>query len=475
MKICIISDLHLPYIKSAVQYKAFESYLHKAVSLKADMIICPGDFTANGDEKAAEHFISRLKETGIPFAVTAGNSDLRSPETKNKIISLISPCLSGDKNIFTLNDYDRTVSDDEFRAVENARPGAVVTMHHPYSVLLSPSRERFIKWRKAHPDVYVMSAHLHRFEATGRDISLPCADPDKNIGENPCVLFFDTESGEIQKDYFYCPMPETFTKLIGISCYDPLNDIPFARRHALKHIELRPGAVKTEREALKKELCLWKGEGGETLSLHAPDIIPVNNSIKNEADWKEFTAFAHDVKANRITLHVPRCTVADYPGFKAVMSAFLAERLKELPDGCIIGIENMHMTAADTPDESRRFGYIPQEVKEFTEAVKEITDKNVGINLDIGHARNNAPFSEKYTLGAWYAETGKLTVGYHIHQVTSENGKFENHTPFTSSYGKLISLASFYRGLTDKTLNAVPIILEVRGGRYTESISWLGL
>lgn len=471
MKICIISDLHLPYSKNSVQYKAFDKYLSDAVKNRVDMIICPGDFTANGNIEATKYFLAKINETGIPYAVTTGNSDLRSKETRDEILSLACPCLSS--KIITLNDYDRNISEAEFVALDRANNGALVTMHHPYTVLHSPSKEKFAVWRQKYPDTIVMNAHLHKYEIKGNNISLPCADPDKNIGDEPWVMIYDTENGSILKNHFECPMPDFFKDYIGISCYKPFEDIPYARLHNLKHIELRPSAVSEDRERIKSELELWRKECGEILSLHAPDIIPDENGIVNKDKWKDFTEFAHDVDAQRITLHVPKCSLKNYPFFKPLMLEFLAQRFEELPDNCIIGIENMHMTAKDSPDETRRFGYTPDEVKDFMTAVKAITNKQVGINLDIGHARNNAPYSERFTLGAWYAEVGKLTVSYHIHQVTSENGVFTNHAPLTSSYGKLISLASFYRGLSDGTLNIAPIIFEIRDEKYKESIEWL--
>lgn len=472
MKICIISDLHLPYRRDAVQYRALEYFYSEAVKKKADIIICAGDFTADGDPEAARFFVKRTEETGIPFGIIAGNSDLRAAEKREEILALQSPMR--ENGIFMLEDAERTLGNEEMTALENSAEVSAVFMHHPAHCLLSPSRERFEKWRNAHPEAYVFSAHLHFSEKNGRDISLPAADPDKAIGASPSVMYFNTESGRITEDRFYCPIPEVFFKNIGFSCYTPIDDIPYAAAHGIGYLELHGIGSGISRERLKEEIAKWKRKCGKGLSVHAPDIkAGPDGSITNGAEWNEFTDFVSSVGAGRITLHVPRCSVSEYPLFRDNIIRFAAEKVKNLPEGTVIGIENMHMTAKDAPDESRRFGYIPAEVIEFMNDIKNAVKNPVGINLDIGHARNNAPFSEKYTLGAWYAEVGKYAVGYHVHQVTVNNGSFENHNPPTEPYGRLISLASFFSELQHGNLSAAPMIFEVRGGRYPESIEWI--
>ena len=57
---------------------------------------------------------------------------------------------------------------------------------------------------------------------------------------------------------------------------------------------------------------------------------------------------------------------------------------------------------------------------------------------------------------------GNDIVGYHLHQVIHENGKFENHMSITRIYGSLISLASFLKCWEAETINRVPIVFEMR-------------
>lgn len=471
MKICIIADLHLPYNGEAVQYTALGHFYSEAVKKKAELILCAGDFTADGNIDTARFFIDKTRGTGIPYGIIAGNSDLRTPETAEEILALQSPVR--ENGIFMLRDADRALRDEDMAALEAAEDVRAVIMHHPSGCLSSPSRERFEKWRSAHPDAFVFCAHLHKYKKSGRDIFLPAADPDKAIGTSPRVTYFDTHSGDIGFDGFYCPVPKAFYENIGFSCYEPLKDIPYAARHGICYLELHNLCTGISREELKSEILKWRAKCGRGLSVHAPDIRIRDGKIADTAAWEEFTALVSLTGADRITLHVPRCSVSEYPVYRELILSFVKALSDKMPEGTVIGIENMHMTSGEKPDNSRRFGYTPPEVLEFMADVGNTVKNPVGINLDIGHARNNAPFSEKYTLGAWYAEAGKYAVGFHIHQVADINGRFENHTPFTEPYGKLISLASFFAGLQSGRLGSAPIILEIRGGRYTESIEWL--
>jgi hypothetical protein len=86
----------------------------------------------------------------------------------------------------------------------------------------------------------------------------------------------------------------------------------------------------------------------------------------------------------------------------------------------------------------------------------------IGIHLDIGHARNNAPISGKENLSDWYSKMGHLINGYHIHQVTHHDGKFSNHKPMLSFSQKLICLNGLTMAQHYGQLNNAPMFLEAK-------------
>lgn len=478
MRICFIADIHLPYKSDAVQYRALEFLCSSALKNKAELIIAAGDFTANGDTAAAARFIGTLKNTGLPFLISTGNSDIRSDCTAERIKRLASPCFNIFEGcgIIMLNDCDGRLSAGAKAALRRADGQSLIVMHHPPENLSGDDRVLFESFLCTHPHNHVFFAHIHKSFTRGRLHSLPCADPDKAIGEEPGVLIFDTCTGCGQTLHFPCPMPGNFRENIGITCFNPIPDLDFARKNAILNAELRFGSELCGSAEVENAVDSWRKSGAKGLSVHAPDILFNNDgSIRNAAEWAAFTDLVNRLGADRITLHTPRCSVEEYGSSRLHnnLIKFINIQFSNLHPGCIIGVENMHMTAGDKPDRTRRFGYLPEECREFAELCKSLTCHKTGYNIDIGHARNNAPFSEKYTLGVWYAELGKNAVGYHIHQVRGSSGGFENHTAFTEAYGALISLASFFSEYARGNLANAPVILEIRNNGYIQSLEAL--
>ena len=478
MKICFIADIHLPYKSDAVQYRALEYLCSCALKNGAELFIAAGDYTANGDTAAAERFIGTLKSTGLPYLISTGNSDIRTQSTAKTLMSLASPCFNSFEGcgIITLNDCDGHLSAGAKAALELADEHSLIVMHHPPENLARDDRMMFENFLGTHPHNHIFFAHIHKSFSDGRLHSLPCADPDKAIGEEPGVLIFDTADCSEQTLHFPCPMPGNFRENIGITCYHPIADLDFARKNRILYAELRFTRDLCAGAELKNAVDSWRCAGAKGLSVHAPDILfDGDGGIKNADEWSAFTNFVNLLPADRITVHVPCCSVESYSDevLHNNLKKFINIQFSRLHPSCIIGVENMHMTARDRPDSTRRFGYLPEECREFKELCASLTAHKVGYNIDIGHARNNAPFSEKYTLGAWYAELGKNAVGYHIHQVRSGSAGFENHTPFTKPYGALISLASFFSEYACGNLANAPVILEIRNNGHIQSLEAL--
>lgn len=462
MKICIIADIHLPYIRNTVQYDALDFALEDSEKKNADLIVFCGDQTADGNKETAEYLTDKMKKHSIPYLIISGNADYR----KNEKIFSESSCINEfDKfKIFMLHDGLQNLTGNDLLCLNKAEKYDLVFLHHPYFSLNEPYRTKFLKWRNNHTDTKVFYAHLHRYSETNNDISLPALDPDKNIGESPCIVYYDTETKNLDKSYYYCHTPDDFIKNCGISCYKTIEDIIFSAEHKLKSIELRPQAIKCNLDELKSSIEKWRIAGGNNLSVHFPDIKYENGIITGKDEILQFCNFVKEIKAERITIHVPIAgseTLYKENSLEKI-SSYYAEFINSLPQNITVGIENLHMKEKNRKENTKPFGCIPCEIIEFCKSIKAKTKHNVGINLDIGHARNNSPLSIENTLGVWYSQVGKMCVGYHVHQVTSNNGVFENHTPITENYGKLISLASFYKCMSDGILADAPIIFEIR-------------
>lgn len=476
VKIAIIGDIHLPYEKSATQYKALDFAVESIQRSGADAVVCIGDTTASGDLCSAEIFLKKMKEITLPKLFILGNSDLRNEETKKEIEFLKTENVLeiGGLRLIGLNDADMNLDDADKALLMATDKNTVVFSHHPPSCMNGESGEYMNKWLEENEYLAYVYAHMHIFEQTGKIYSVQALDPDKAIGEPPCVTYLTFgDKIEVEFEHFPCDKPENVGEYLGLSCFNPVLDIPFATDNGLKNIELRPSAVDVDLEMLAEKIAYWRENGGKYLSLHMPDLGYKNGFLGKE-QWEKAVKLACCIGVNGVTVHVPQISVKDMKSHIGdEFLDFMADMIGQLPEKTVVGIENMHMTAKEKPDEMRRYGYTPEECLEVVKNLNErFGYERVGNLLDIGHARNNPPYSQKYNLSSWYSMLGKQTVGYHAHQVIITPDGMENHTAITEPFGRLISYCSFANCWNDGVINRKPVILEIRGGieKYLPSI-----
>lgn len=469
-------DLHLPFDKNALQYDVLEWAVCDIKKNKPVCVVYAGDVTCDGNLDVYNYFINKMRSIDIPFYYVPGNSDLRCADSRVEIRKNASQCKNSLNGIliFAVNDCDGTISDGQLSALEEAKDDSIVFMHHPIAALSEKSRENMLKWRESHKNTVLFYGHNHKSEINADSVSLQSMDPDKAIGENPCVTYYDTDTKELRKAYYFCPVPDDLNQHFGISCYRVAEDIELAVENNLKNIELRPNCLGIDKNMLSEYIEKWRRSGGENLSIHLPDIAYKNGEVIADAHLDEYIEMAKYLKADRFTQHVPVVSVRTVTEDKNALEnicTYLAERINTIEHDIVIGVENMHMTSADTPDDNRRFGYIPEECVEFMELLGSKCRHKVGINFDIGHARNNMPYSQKYQISTWFSHLGKYIVGYHIHQVTLKDGVFENHMPITEVCGHLISYCSFFRCWSEERINKAPVVFEMRpDGAYSTTL-----
>ncbi|MBR0057104.1 MAG: TIM barrel protein, partial [Kiritimatiellae bacterium] len=229
-------------------------------------------------------------------------------------------------------------------------------------------------------------------------------------------------------------------------------------------------------DALRAKVREWRASGGRVLSLHLSELSFAGGAAHGVRRLCDDCRDALELCCDRVTLHVPKIPASDYDVSGEGMRHAYAEALAPLAGtGIAIGVENMHVTAADRADwNNRRFGYTPEECKRQVSLLREIPGLRVGFHLDIGHARNNAPFSTQFPVGAWYEQLGAEVNGMHIHQVErNSDGSFRNHRPLRGFFEPLISLASLVMARQRGILPRAPMFLEIRDGLGQES--WLAL
>ena len=466
MKICFMCDLHLPFDKNALQYNVLEWAISDIYRKKPDCVVYAGDVTCDGNIDVYKWFIKRMQSTQIPFLFIPGNSDLRCKDCCGEIKTICSECENdfGSIKIFAVNDCDAKISDEQLKMIEKSDETSIVFMHHPIEALSPECSKKMLEWDKNHQETPLFYGHLHKTKIQDNRISLQALDPDKAIGECPCITYYDTDTKEFRQAYYFSPVPKDLNEYFGVSCYNSIDHINFCIENSLKNLELRPNCISEDQKDLAEHITRWRKNGGENLCIHLPDVVYKDGEVKTK-DIEQFIELANRLNADRFTQHVPCVSVGTIKSEPLVLEKicdYLTEKYNKVDREIVIGVENMHMTAAEKADDTRRFGYIPEECLQFMKMLDSKCNHKVGINFDIGHARNNAPFSQKYQISTWLSQVGKYIVGYHIHQVTHTDGNFDNHMPITDIYGKLISYASFFKYWSSGKINKVPLIFEMR-------------
>ncbi len=252
-----------------------------------------------------------------------------------------------------------------------------------------------------------------------------------------------------------------FFARLGVSgMYDTARYLQFAIEQNLPCFEVRYGT-----EIPSDLLAEWRDQPGRILSMHLPDLCGKDAVLRTD-ELKKTVEYGLTIGCQRMTLHVPGFAVKLKENvWNNVLSA-AAEVVKiATAAGCRTGWENMHMTPGERPDGERSYGYTIEECKEWIAAVRtrirqpELT----GFHFDIGHAWNNAPFSETQTVDAWLRELGTDINGCHLHQISRNdagNG-YINHTPLTGLDNGLVSLMPVLKYWNK--MNRPPLFLEIRG------------
>ncbi|MFA6816381.1 MAG: TIM barrel protein [Lentisphaeria bacterium] len=499
-RIAVIADSHLPDDSDTIKEEVFEWALATAIERKADVIVAAGDLTAMGTMEAAKRIKQKMDATNLPYLITPGNAERRSPEFREAVLSEFKTSASFEQNscsILVLDSSQQKLTDNDRKQivdlVSRGQKQLFVATHFPLASF--PQKDQgFLRRLLADGIIGVLVAgHLHRngTERIGKGEYhlVRGIDPDKAIGGPPDCVFFDFDSKtqywqRLDSDYridWTAERSDEFRDLLGFSCMrDSFGGIKDAISMRVKSIELRFECTKNiSTETLFPLLEQWRAKGGRYLSIHLPDILwdLKNSKVEGVKQVKTACEFALKIHANRLTMHVPRCPVGlicKNTDIKNKMLDAYADALKRvLEHGITLGIENLHRTPDEKIDSTRGFGYTPTECLDWINALRKKTNNDkIGFHFDIGHARNNAPYSSVYSISQWFAKLGNLITGYHLHQVEqAPDGKLMNHCPVTGMFGPLISFCSLFIAWNENQIKHVPMYLEIRGENAIKSLN----
>lgn len=477
IKIAVLCDLHLPFLKDTAQYAALEWAIEEIKRQAPEAVVTVGDITACGEMEAMEAYAEKMKSVPCRKIVLSGNSDIRQEETRTAVLSHTrSEAVPLDGiTLVGLCVHDKIITQAD-RALLSSLSGRILLfLHYDVHALEKDSLEFLERWAE-NRTVHIIHGHKHiETENTWGKINitgLRCLDPDKAKAAPPCIYFLSvSEDGSVTKEEKPFSFPHDnladFKSLIGFSCFCPKTDIPYASAHGIKAIEVRKFGGEYGSASEIAALCeKFRHSGGEYVSIHLPTVGWENGSVTGKTNFLEAIALAKLIRADGLTLHAPRVRKDEmYPesiAWDAVLH-IVQKGLASLPENVWLGIENVHLKDGEPDNGARFFGCKPEECLAWMQAVRAFCQReNVGITLDTGHVRSNGSIAKRYTSGVWYEMVGKETVAYHIHQRKFWNEKRRNHMAISDWYGEEISYASFFWAWQTDRLNHRPLFLEMR-------------
>ena len=474
--------MHLPDSKKSPQYEFFCRALKQMEDDGIKTVVNLGDINAFGEVAPFEDYIERMRAFESYYVF--GNSEVRDEQTLEKMMSLkTEPCFKvGDRTFLGINTPYADIDEGDRARLEALKDGDVVLLHHYVRSLHKDSREFFERLLEEKA-LTVFHGHAHYFidDVVGKSrvYGLRALDPDKSIGNYPCITYVDITDDSITLEEKLFPVSDEaicgIRGYFGISCVNNERDINYAIENGVCNLEIRCRSLKDVDYAALPLVQKWRETCGEYLSLHMPDVKYSYGEFIGEDKWMAALEFAKALGADGITIHPPVAKRADMR-VKAVHDRFLqyyVDAVAFMGDGVKVGIENMHMSKGEKNDESCGFGFCPEEVASWIDAINERLGKpgRVGHTLDVGHARNNGIIASTNPISRWYEKMGGRTVAYHIHQTVMNGGEMKNHCPIENWFGPMISYVSFLYAWETKMINNVPVFLEVKGTEnYDKSI-----
>ena len=502
MKIAVIADTHLPDCADSAQEASLRWALSAAAAAGADLVALAGDLTAAGEDGAAARLFDALSTSAVPGVITPGNADLRTPATAADLRQRLSEpagAAAGGVHVVGLDSADGAIGSAERARFQErlrqagAAPVAVVT-HWPPTEWPADDRDWLAGVLRATGVEVIIVGHKHldaEREIAGITVHLVRGlDPDKAKAAPPALSLFSREEGTWHRQDVAFPHadPRTWPAerrhewlgLLGLSAMDrTLADTGLAAGLAAPCLELRADAAAlADPAALRQAVQHWRAAGGRCLSMHLTNLRwdAATEAVTGLPAWREGVRLAIDLGVDQVTVHPPRGALADLhpdgrPRDRCLQAC--AEALPPLLDaGVTVGVENLHLARGEADDERRTFGCLPDECLGWIEALRQrlgSTGLQIGMHLDIGHARNNGPLASRWTLGRWYASVGDQVVGYHLHQVTAAG----NHQPIDNPFGPFLSLASFFWAWQAGQLRPAPMFLEIRPDAAADSLKAL--
>jgi len=473
--------MHMPKNKNSIQWDFFIKAVERLKEDEIRTVLCLGDITSFGEYEAFEAYLKIMESFDHYFIL--GNSDVRDKNTQ-KLFTDKSSGFEFKCDRVTLKGINTPygiIENKDKEGIKHLSEGDILLLHHSISALDTESK-KYLEDAAKEKQITIIHAHSHKrmdyLVGKSRAVCLRAIDPDKAIGDYPCITYFDTQTKDLTEVVFENLSNTAYemSKYFGISCVDNKENVKYALDNSVYGVELRCNGKDWEPDlSLTPLIEEWRTKTNGYLSVHMPNLRWKDGEIVGKEKWYDAVLYAKTINADGITMHPPKVKISELDEAYDLFLELYKYAAESMSDKVKIGIENLHKEYGET-DNDRSFGYIPKEVTMWIDAINDAVGKENRVchTLDVGHARNNGVFAQMFPISRWYEIMGKRTVAYHIHQVIPHDGKMKNHTAIENWFGPMISYVSFFYAWEKEIINHVPIFLEVRGhANYEKSVSAL--
>ncbi|MEM6821057.1 MAG: metallophosphoesterase [Verrucomicrobiota bacterium] len=500
----VLSDLHLSEFSNTSQEAVLRWAVDTLNQCNFDVIVFNGDMTQRGCANQVHHFNSIVAGLDIPLIRVPGNTDRRTEIGESDRSLLFSENRSfvlGSCGVFLFDSsHGRIEMGDRERYLELTRNANLTSIalvnHYPFDLLDKNSQEWLCVVSQDSRVSLAVVGHNHEdsvdFFGSLEVHRIRGLDPDTARGGDPSVACFFLDKGKWTREalefeegrvsLWETDEKQELERALGFSCMNQtLDGISWAIENNVEAVEIRgPSALQENFDELNELVKAWRSQvEGAYLSVHLPDLFWDSKiGVKNCDLWNDSIELALELEAQAMTIHPPRVSVADLCDHGEIKNEFLEFKISTLRpainSSMILGIENLHTNASEEYDSSRGFGYTPQEIRMWIDLLRNTSCyQKWGFHFDVGHAFNNRPLSNEFSLNAWCSLLGREATGLHIHQIAFEGGKFRNHYPLYGWRKGLISYTGILWSWRNGFLNHVPMFVEIRDSEPWKSLKAL--
>ena len=276
IRIAVAADLHLPDRSDTQKEAVWQWLLRYLRQEKVDIFVGAGDLTSIGTVCAAERIMTGLRQLGIPYILTPGNSEMRTPEQMPQVLQLMETPVE----LFPVAVLDSasgklSASAAEFlrQLQQSGRRNLLVATHCPPDTWNSEDQTVLAEAIASGVIGKLVYGHKH-FDRTGGTMeAIRGLDPDKAIGGAPAVAIYTLDADRWLRQDIVCPaadMPEwpqddrrKFFGNIGIcGMKTPVEYLHYAADKKIGNFELRYREPETFAAAeFQEALNRWRQQG----------------------------------------------------------------------------------------------------------------------------------------------------------------------------------------------------------------------